>query len=93
MSSESEQTTKTLDVSSNNSISKKEKDPKKVAAGKTLSEYNTKAKEALTHETKRDGVRADNKSGESLTVLYVNDISFGTVQPIVAVGFVAVVFF
>ena len=33
---------------------KKEKDPKKVAAGKTLAEYNKKAKEALQRERERE---------------------------------------
>ena len=37
-----------------NSSKNKEKDPKKVAAGKKLAEYNKKAKEALARETKRN---------------------------------------
>ena len=39
---------------------KKEKDPKKVAAGKKLAEYNKKAKEALAKEMKtRKGTSGD----------------------------------
>ena len=37
-----------------NSSKKREKDPKKVAAGKKLAEYNKKAKEALAREMKRE---------------------------------------
>ena len=38
----------------NKDTKKREKDPKKVAAGKKLAEYNKKAKEALAREMKRE---------------------------------------
>ena len=41
-------------VPENKDTKKKEKDPKKVAAGKKLAEYNKKAKEALAREMKRE---------------------------------------
>ena len=37
---------------------KKEKDPKKVAAGKKLAEYNKRAKEALKEKMKREAEKA-----------------------------------
>ena len=46
-----EQITKTLTESQ---TPKKEKDLKRVAAGKKLAEYNKKAKEALEREKKRE---------------------------------------
>ena len=49
--SDVEQITKTP-VESN--VKTKEKDPKKVAAGKKLAEYNRKAKEALKEKMKRE---------------------------------------
>ena len=42
-------------VPENTDTKKKDKDPKKVAAGKKLAEYNKKAKEALAREMKREG--------------------------------------
>ena len=47
-----EQITKTPAIESN--VKTKEKDPKKVAAGKKLAEYNRKAKEALKEKMKRE---------------------------------------
>ena len=41
-------------VPENTDTKKKDKDPKKVAAGKKLAEYNKKAKEALAREMKRE---------------------------------------
>ena len=39
----------------------KEKDPKKVAAGKKLAEYNKRAKEALAREMKREARELNRK--------------------------------
>ena len=52
MSEDIEQITKTPVIESN--VKTKEKDPKKVAAGKKLAEYNRKAKEALKEKMKRE---------------------------------------
>ena len=43
---------------------KREKDLKKVAAGKELAEYNKKAKEALEREKKREAEKAHTSKGE-----------------------------
>ena len=71
----------------------KEKDPKKVAAGKKLAEYNRKAKEALAREMKREADR----SPEEQTDVGTNDgqawfpeLSFTTVLSLVGIGFTAV---
>ena len=39
----------------------KEKDPKKVAAGKKLAKYNKKAKAALSREKKHEAIDRENK--------------------------------
>ena len=61
-----EQITKTP-VESN--VKTKEKDPKKVAAGKKLAEYNRKAKEALKEKMKREAEKSqeeeERETGES----------------------------
>ena len=44
----------------NKDTKKREKDPKKVAAGKKLAEYNKKAKEALAREMKREREQNEN---------------------------------
>ena len=45
---------------------KKEKDPKKVAAGKKLAEYNKRAKEALKEKMKREAEKEEEReTGES----------------------------
>ena len=66
MSEDVEQITKTL-VESNDRT--KEKDPKKVAAGKRLAEYNKRAKEALKEKMKREAEKAtepeERETGES----------------------------
>ena len=50
-------------------VKTKEKDPKKVAAGKKLAEYNRRAKEALKEKMKRDAEKAtepeERETGES----------------------------
>ena len=50
---------------------KKENDPKKVAAGKKLAEYNKKAKAALEREKRREALERENKrdvEGETVGV-------------------------
>ena len=55
MSEQSEVEQITADPAPENKDTKKrEKDPKKVAAGKKLAEYNKKAKDALAREMKRE---------------------------------------
>ena len=54
MSEEVEQITKTPSELQAKPTPKKEKDPKKVAAGKKLAKYNKKAKEALGRKKKHE---------------------------------------
>ena len=68
----------------------KEKDPKKVAAGRKLAEYNRKAKEALTREMKREAEQnpeAEEKTSESQA--WIPELSFTTVLSLVGIGFTA----
>lgn len=65
-----------------NEPKKKDKDPKKVAAGKKLAEYNRKAKEAMEREMKRE---ANEKSDEDDNG-WIPEISFSTVISLVGVG-------
>ena len=76
------------------SYKKREKDPKKVAAGKKLAEYNKKAKEALAREIKREKEQAEIKNEESETKsengkAWLPELSFTTVLSIVGIGFTA----
>ena len=71
-----EQITKVLDAKS----ASKNKDPKKVAAGKILAEYNKKGKDTLARETKREANTED--SGES----WLSELSFSTVLTVVGIG-------
>ena len=85
MSEEVEQIT--MDPSTENKDNKKkEKDPKKVAAGKKLAEYNKKAKEALAREMKR---QEENSNQESEPKAWLPELSFTTVLSIVGIGFTA----
>ena len=79
----------------------KEKDPKKVAAGKKLAEYNRKAKEALAREMKREAEMSPGettqaeKQGSSLLATpqsqaWIPELSFTTVLSLVGIGFTAV---
>ena len=73
----------------------KEKDPKKVAAGKKLAEYNKKAKEALAREMKREKEQAETKqeenyNEESEPKAWIPELSFTTVLSLVGIGFTAV---
>ena len=65
MSNESEQITKISAHISKNNITKKQKDPKRAAAGKRMAKYNRQAKEALACEIKRDMVKADDQHDNS----------------------------
>ena len=60
MSDDVEQITKTP-IESN--VKTKEKDPKKVAAGKKLAEYNKRAKEALKEKMKREAEKEEEREG------------------------------
>ena len=62
----------------------KNKDPKKVAAGKKLAEYNKKAKDALAREMKRESNTED--SGES----WLPELSFSTVLTVAGIGLTAI---
>ena len=95
MTEDVEQITKTP-VESN--VKTKEKDPKKVAAGKKLAEYNRRAKEALKEKTKRDAEKVtEGETGEStLTAAklesaegWIPEISFTTAISLVGIGLTA----
>ena len=58
----------------------KTKDPKKVAAGKKLSELNKKAKDALAREMKREAYPEDK---------WLPELSFSTVLTVVGIGLTA----
>ena len=74
----------------------KEKDPKKVAAGKKLAEYNKRAKEALARETAREMKREaeikqeETINAESESKAWIPELSFTTVLSLVGIGFTAV---
>ena len=65
-------------------VKTKEKDPKKVAAGKKLAEYNRRAKEALKEKMKRDSEKAtepeerDEQSKDLTAEGWIPEISFTT---------------
>ena len=66
---------------------KKEKDPKKVAAGKKLAEKNRQAKAALEREIKRE--IAEKKQQDENSASWLPEMSFQTVLSIVGVAFSA----
>ena len=90
MSDEVEQITK--DPLTEKKRASKEKDPKKVAAGKKLSEYNKKAKEALAREMKREAETSPEETtqAESESQAWIPELSFTTVLSLVGIGFTAV---
>ena len=71
---------------------KREKDPKKVAAGKKLAEHNRRAKEALKREMKREAEKAqeERETGESQSLALAGgwfpELSFTTVISVVGIG-------
>ena len=73
----------------NKDTKKREKDPKKVAAGKKLAEYNKKAKEALARE--REQVDSEDKEEKSNNEAkaWLPELSFTTVLSIIGIGFTA----
>ena len=94
MSEDVEQITKTP-IESN--VKTKEKDPKKVAAGKKLAEYNRRAKEALKEKMKRDSEKATepeerDEQSKDLTAAegWIPEISFTTAISLVGVVLTAV---
>ena len=80
------------------STPKREKDPKKVAAGKKLAEYNMKAREAYVREKNReaemkrksvDTSSAPEGADEVSTESWIPELSFSTVLSLVGLGFTA----
>ena len=90
MSEEVEQITKTPAVESN--VKTKEKDPKKVAAGKKLAEYNKRAKEALKEKMKREAEKEEEReTGESaISEGRFPEVSFTTAISLVGIVLTAV---
>lgn len=66
-------------------IKNKEKDPKKVAAGKKLAEYNKRAKEALQRERERQSQR-QSQSEKKESQSWLPELSFTTVISLVGIG-------
>ena len=70
---------------------KKEKDPKKVAAGKKLAEYNRRAKEALKEKMKREAEKIpeeeENWDTENSSQQWIPELSFTTLISLVGIGF------
>ena len=93
MSEDVEQITKTS-IESN--VKTKEKDPKKVAAGKKLAEYNRRAKEALKEKMKREAEKAtepeerDDQSKDLTAEGWIPEISFTTAISLVGIVLTAV---
>ena len=95
MSEEVEEITKTP-VESN--VKTKEKDPKKVAAGKKLAQYNRKAKEALKEKMKREAEKEEEReTGESQSRArlsneggWIPEISFTTAISLVGISLTAI---
>ena len=90
MSDDVEEITKTP-IESN--VKTKEKDPKKVAAGKRLAEYNKRAKEALKEKIKREAERETGESQNSKDITaegWIPEISFTTAIYIVGIGLTAI---
>ena len=70
----------------------KEKDPKKVAAGKKLAEYNKRAKEALKEKMKREAEKEEEReTSESQSKGgWIPEISFTTAISLVGIGLTAI---
>ena len=67
----------------------REKDPKKVAAGKKLAEKNRKAKAALEREIKREREIAEKEKENENSAGWLPEMSFQTVLTIVGIAFTA----
>ena len=92
MSDDVEEITKTPVTES---VKTKEKDPKKVAAGKKLAEYNKRAKEALKEKMKREADKEEEReTGErqskALEGGWIPEISFTTAISLVGIGLTAI---
>ena len=68
----------------------REKDPKKVAAGKKLAEKNRQAKAALDREVKREREMAEKEQENENSPGWLPDMSFQTVLSIVGIVFTAI---
>ena len=76
-------------------VKTKEKDPKKVAAGKKLAEYNKRAKEALKEKMKRDAEKEEESKDitaeqGSRMEGWIPEISFTTAISLVGIGLTAI---
>ena len=87
MSDDVEQITKTP-VESN--VKTKEKDPKKVAAGKRLAEYNKRAKEALKEKMRRESEKEEERETGESAIGWIPEVSFTTAISIVGIGLTAI---
>ena len=90
MSEDVEQITKTP-IESN--VKTKEKDPKKVAAGKRLAEYNRRAKEALKEKKRREaeqGSRMENEENRETDESWIPEVSFTTAISLVGIVLTAI---
>ena len=90
MTEDVEQITKTP-IESN--VKTKEKDPKKVAAGKRLAEYNKRAKEALKEKMRREDERETGESQNSKDLTsdgWIPEVSFTTAIAVVGFGLTAI---
>ena len=67
----------------------REKDPKKVAAGKKLAEKNRQAKAALEREVKRERENAEREQENENSAGWLPEMSFQTVLTIVGIAFTA----
>ena len=67
----------------------REKDPKKVAAGKKLAEKNRQAKAALDREVKREREIAEREQENENSAGWLPEMSFQTVLSIVGIAFTA----
>ena len=67
----------------------REKDPKKVAAGKKLGEKNRQAKAALDREVKREREIAEREQENENSAGWLPEMSFQTVLSIVGIAFTA----
>ena len=68
----------------------REKDPKKVAAGKKLAEKNRQAKAALDREVKREREMAEKEQENENSPGWLPEMSFQTVLSIVGIIFTAI---
>ena len=96
MSDDVEEITKTPAIASvavESNVKTKEKDPKKVAAGKKLAEYNRKAKETLKEKMKREAEKIpeeDREQGSHSGESWIPEISFTTAISVVGIGLTAI---